>query len=46
VVIFFGGIQVAAIGIVGAYIGKIFEQVKQRPKYILTKAPNIRGAPQ
>jgi hypothetical protein len=36
----------AAIGIVGAYIGKIFEQVKQRPKYIFTKASNSRIAHQ
>ena len=46
VVIFLGGIQMAAIGIVGTYIGKIFEQVKQRPKYILTKTPNSRIAHQ
>jgi dolichol-phosphate mannosyltransferase len=46
VVIFFGGIQIATVGMVGAYIGKIFEQVKQRPKYILATAPLSRNARQ
>jgi len=46
VIFFFGGIQMAAIGMVGAYIGKIFEQVKQRPKYILARVPLSRNARQ
>jgi dolichol-phosphate mannosyltransferase len=32
---FLGGLQLAALGIVGRYIGEIFDEVKGRPLYIL-----------
>jgi len=35
VVLFIGAIQLLGISILGQYIGKIFEEVKQRPKYIV-----------
>jgi glycosyltransferase involved in cell wall biosynthesis len=34
-IMFFGGIQLLSIGILGEYIARIFTEVKQRPKYIL-----------
>lgn len=37
VVIFFGGIQTLAIGIIGEYVGKIFIQTKERPRYLIDK---------
>ena len=33
-VLFFGGVQVLAISIIGEYISKIFEETKKRPKFI------------
>jgi polyisoprenyl-phosphate glycosyltransferase len=36
-VIFFGGIQLLSIGIVGEYIARIFHEVKRRPSYIIEK---------
>jgi glycosyltransferase involved in cell wall biosynthesis len=35
-VIFFGGIQLLSIGIMGEYIARIFNEVKRRPKYLLS----------
>ena len=35
VVLFIGAIQLLGISVLGQYIGKIFEEVKQRPKYIV-----------
>lgn len=34
VILFFGAIQMLGISILGEYIAKIFEEVKQRPKFI------------
>ena len=34
-IVFFGGIQLILIGILGIYMGKIFKQIKGRPNYII-----------
>lgn len=34
-IMFFGGIQLLSIGILGEYIARIFTEVKQRPKYLV-----------
>lgn len=34
---FFGGLQLLAIGLVGQYIGKIYMEVKERPRYNIEK---------
>jgi glycosyltransferase involved in cell wall biosynthesis len=32
---FLGGIQILCIGIIGEYLGKIYKEVKRRPRYII-----------
>ena len=34
-IIFFGGIQLLTIGVLGQYIGILFDEVKERPEYII-----------
>lgn len=47
VVLFFGAVNLFALGIIGEYIAKIFEEVKQRPHFIrrsIIKDGDIRAA--
>lgn len=32
---FIGGIQILSIGIIGEYIGKLYKEVKRRPRYFI-----------
>ena len=36
-ILLFGGLQLLCLGIIGEYIAKIYEQVKDRPLYIIKK---------
>jgi polyisoprenyl-phosphate glycosyltransferase len=38
---FIGGIQLITIGILGEYIGRIYEEVRMRPRYIVDKAAGL-----
>lgn len=37
---FFSGANMIAIGLIGEYVGKIYEEVKARPRYIIEKSVN------
>lgn len=43
---FFSGIQLMLIGILGEYIGQVYEEVKNRPVYIVSKSEQSSIAPQ
>jgi glycosyltransferase involved in cell wall biosynthesis len=43
-VMFLGGIQLLSLGVLGGYIGRIFNEVKARPLYIVRRTYGLDGA--
>jgi dolichol-phosphate mannosyltransferase len=41
IIVFFGGVQLLTIGVLGQYIGNIFDEAKGRPEYIVAEKINF-----
>ena len=40
-VIFFGGVQLLTVGVLGQYVGILFDEIKARPEYIIDEKKNF-----
>lgn len=42
-ILFFSGVQLISVGIIGQYLARIYDEIKQRPKFIIKRTAGFNG---
>jgi len=40
-ILFMGGVQLVSVGILGQYVGRVYDEVKERPQFIVDRIVNV-----
>ena len=43
IILFLGGVQLVSLGILGEYLGKVFNETKRRPPYLIDRYEKGKG---
>jgi polyisoprenyl-phosphate glycosyltransferase len=43
IVLLVGGLQLVVLGVLGEYLGRVYDETRSRPLYVVSRVRNLRG---